>query len=351
MADRGPAVTPVTNAQPVDIPVTDRGPPVTLVTDEQSANTPVTNTQPLDTPDSSGELADTEYRRGKTVFFTSHQSAEVNKGMVINLTPSKQHVKVATNSKERPIDVALDCLTEPPPQPLKSQTFVISGNIAERGDKEKVNTEKLIEIVKSLGGTVFSGDVEKAADASFVVVTSQKEINKPTQKLNKTLTMAYRLGWKIISKQFIIEARNTNTLPSIWDCELDLANIRTAPANSVLHSKVLTNSTMINNHHVVGGHRELKKKIRGDSKRKKPDSVVQEKSLPKKPCTAYAMFSKTVWKSIVKEHPTFTMREVNSCVSELWKEVGDEDRRMYQQQAKENYENRIERFNSANRQY
>ena len=72
--------------------------------------------------------------------------------------------------------------------------------------------------------------------------------------------MAYRLGWKIISKQFIIEARNTNTLPSIWDCELDLANIRTAPANSVLHSKVLTNSTMINNHHVVGGHRELKKK-------------------------------------------------------------------------------------------
>ena len=84
VADWGPAVTPVTNAQPVDIPVTDRGPPVTLVTDEQSANTPVTNPQPLDTPDSSGELADTEYRRGKTVFFTSHQSAEVNKGMVIN---------------------------------------------------------------------------------------------------------------------------------------------------------------------------------------------------------------------------------------------------------------------------
>ena len=53
----------------------------------------------------------------------------------------------------------------------------------------------------------------------------------------------------------------------------------------------------------------------------------------------------------MKEHPTFTMREVNSRVSELWKEVGDEDRRMYQQQAKENYENRIERYNSADRQY
>ena len=65
---------------------------------------------------------------------------------MINLTPRKQHVKVATNSKQRPIDVALDCLTEPPPQPLKSQTFAISGNITERGDKEKVNTEKLTEL-------------------------------------------------------------------------------------------------------------------------------------------------------------------------------------------------------------
>ena len=108
------------------------------------------------------------------------------------------HVKVATN----PIDVALDCLTELPPHGAKH-----TGNIAERDDKEKFNTEKLTEIVMSLGGTVFSGDVEKAVDAAFVIVISQK--------LNKTLTMAYRLGWKIITKQFIIESRNTNTLPSI----------------------------------------------------------------------------------------------------------------------------------------
>ena len=98
MTDREPPVTPVTNAQPADIPVTD--------------------TQPLDTSDSIEKLADAEYRHGKTVFFTSHQSAEVNKGMAINLTPRKKHVKVATNPKQRPIDVALDCLTEPPPQPL-----------------------------------------------------------------------------------------------------------------------------------------------------------------------------------------------------------------------------------------
>lgn len=216
------------------------------------------------------------------MYFSSHQHSDVSKGMVINLTPRKMRVKVATSSKQRPIHVALDCLTEPPPQPLKSQSFVISGNIAEHGDKEKVNTEKLTEIIKNLGGTVFTGDVEKAADASFIIVTSQKEIDKPTQKLNKTLIMAYRLGWKIISKKFILEARNTNTLPPVSNYELDLSNIRNAPANSVPHAKVLTNATMINNHQVVGGHRELKKKLRGDSsKRKRPDNAMQEKSLPK----------------------------------------------------------------------
>ena len=66
MTDRGPPVTPVTNAQPADIPVTDRGLPVTLMTNAQPADIPVTDTQPLDTPDSSGELADTEFRRGAT---------------------------------------------------------------------------------------------------------------------------------------------------------------------------------------------------------------------------------------------------------------------------------------------
>lgn len=41
------------------------------------------------------------------------------------------------------------------------------------------------------------------------------------------------------------------------------------------------------------------------------------------------MFLKNVWKFIIKEYFIFIMREVNLRVFELWKEVGDEDRRMY----------------------
>lgn len=347
-------VTSVINEQHHVSQATNEQPDVSALTDKQSAGSEVTYEHTV----TNGHLnisamtdCQPEYRRGKTVYFSSHQFEEVQKGMVIDLTPKKKHVRIATSSKQRPINVALDCLKEPPMQPLKDLKFVISGNIAERGEKEKVNTEKLTEIIKSLGGTVFTGDVEKAADASLIIVTSQKEIDKPTQKLTKTLIMAYRLGWKIISKKLILEARNTNMLPPISDFELDLSSIRTAPASNVVHAKLFTTSAMINNQHVVGGHRELKKKLRGDSlKRKTLDNARKENRPPKKPCTAYAMFSKNVWKSVVKEHPDFSMLEINSFVSEMWKEVGDEERRVYQQKALENYARRTECLNSDNRQ-
>ena len=339
--------SPATVTQPDSTPVTNAQPSSTLTTIARHNSTPATITEPNSTPVSN---TDADYRRGKTVYFSTHRGGQVNKGMVINLTPRKKHIKVATSSKERPIDVALDQLKEPPPQPLKNHRFIISGNIAERGEKEKVNTEKLAEIINNLGGIVFSGDVEKAADASLIIITSQKEINKPTQKLNKTLVMAYRLGWKIISKKLILEARNTNTLPSISHYELDLTSIRNAPASNVVHAKVFTKSSMINNHQVVGGHRELKKKLRESSKRKNSENEMPQKSLPKKPCTAYVMFSKQMWKSIITENPHFTMHEVNSVVSEMWKQVGNEDRSAYRQKALENYERRLEHYNSANRQ-
>ena len=266
--------------------------------------------------------------------------------MVANLTPQKRHAKLATCSKTKAITVPLESLQAPPPQPLKGQHFVITGNIAERGERVKVNTEKLTELIKNLGGTVFMGDVTKAADASFTIVTSQKEVDKPTQKLNKTLVTAYRLGWKIISKKLILEAKNTNTLPPVSNYELDLTNIRNAPATSVIHARILTNSSM------VSGHRELKKKLRGNCpKRKKPDNITQEKRLPRRPCTGYTMFLRSVWKSIVQEHPHFSMREVNSLVSEMWQKVGIEDRRMYQQQAKEDFENCIENYHTLNREH
>lgn len=98
--------------------------------------------------------------------------------MIINLTSRKKHVTVATTSKDQPVLAPLNCLREPPPLSLKEQTFVLSGSLVERDDKEKLTTEKVTSIIEKPGGNVYTGDVEKAADASFVVVTSQNKVNK-----------------------------------------------------------------------------------------------------------------------------------------------------------------------------
>ena len=79
-------------------------------------------------------------------------------------------------------------------------------------------------------------------------------------KVNKTLIMAYRLGWQIVSKKMIIEVRDSNITPSISNHLLDLTAIRNAP--DVVDSTVFSKSAMINNHQTVRGHRELKKTVK-----------------------------------------------------------------------------------------
>jgi hypothetical protein len=121
-----------------------------------------------------------------------------------------------------------------------------------------------------------------------------------------------------------------------------------APATSVVHSKVSTRVNMVDNHHIVGAHRELKNKLRKDScKRRSRDGHCESriKHPPKKRCTAYVMFSKHIWKNIVKENPEYSMSEVNCLVSQLWKVVPEQEKDMYKQQAVDHFESLIEQFN------
>ena len=266
---------------------------------------------------------------------------------MINLTPQKQHAKIPTTSKERPLRVPLENLKKPPPQPLAKQTFLISGNISERNEREKMTTDKLSTTIVNLGGAVYNKDIEKAVEASYIVITSQKEVNKPVHKINKTLIMAYRLGWPNVSKQIIIHARDNNVMPSTDEYLLDLSNIKNAPATSVVHAKVLTRGKMVDNFNVVGAHRELKKKLTNTKKRtcrEESSTALKRKHPPKKKCTAYVMFSKSVYKAIVKVHPDCSMRKVNSIVSQMWKELDDEQKELYKEQATEHFENLNEQF-------
>ena len=55
----------------------------------------------------------------------------------------------------------------------------------ECGDKD-LTTEKVTSIIEKIGGNVYTGDVETAADVSFNVITSQKELIKAIHKVKKT---------------------------------------------------------------------------------------------------------------------------------------------------------------------
>ena len=84
-----PDSTLPTNTQPNSSPVTDEQPSSTLATITQPNSTPATITEPNSTPVSN---TDADYRRGKTVYFSTHRGGQVNKGMVINLTPRKKYI-------------------------------------------------------------------------------------------------------------------------------------------------------------------------------------------------------------------------------------------------------------------
>jgi hypothetical protein len=57
-----------------------------------------------------------------------------------HLTPRKQDFKIATSSKERPTVVSIESICDTPQLPLVGETFVISGNVAHRGDNNKFIT-------------------------------------------------------------------------------------------------------------------------------------------------------------------------------------------------------------------
>ena len=241
------------------------------------------------------------FKRGKTIYFTKSSSKDLSKGMVINLTPRKQHVNVAVKSNERPAVVPVNKVKEPPPLPLKSKVFVISGNISERGDRRKMTNSDLKEMIEKNGGTVFEGNLQSASDASFILVTSQKELKKAPGKLAKAIVMAYRIKWPIVSKEFVITLDATSTLPSIEDFQLDLTLLDKAHISSSLGTEVPSIAKRINTIKTVSAHRELKNKLRNKVTKRSRDVCSRDTQLlkkPKKPCTAYVMFSRSVYHTV-----------------------------------------------------
>ena len=77
--------------------------------------------------------------------------------------------------------------TEPVPQVLTGSTFAISGRLNKKDRTEISNAEQLIPVILHNGGKVYNKDISKVLDANFIMVTSQKEIDKEIKKINKPI--------------------------------------------------------------------------------------------------------------------------------------------------------------------
>lgn len=289
------------------------------------------------------------YKRGEKVFI--EKDGKTTRAMVCEITPQKKRLKVAVNPKERPILVEIASLREPVPQVLNGLTFVISGRLNEKDKSGITNAEQLSPIILRNGGKVFTKDISGAADAEFILVTSQKELDKDVRKINKPIVHAYRYKWPLVSKQFVLQADKEKVLPNIENYKLQVSNLDNAPTNSIVHARVVKHSELM-----VSGtksaHRELKKTMR---QKRKPDSRENEpekennvpKQRPKRPANGFIVFATKKYAQLAKENPEKSMSELSKITGEQWKLLSDQERMQYKELGQSDFQQRKENWNRA----
>jgi hypothetical protein len=179
----------------------------------------------------------------------------------------------------------------PDNQPISPKTFVISGNIAEPKEKTKINTKEVTSLIVSAGDSVYTGDIATALDAEFILITSQKEVDKAHIKPKKTIAKAYRYGWTMVSKRFIIDAERSKECPNLENYKLDLSKLKQTPKDALANVAVVRGNAVANAGKKYSAHQEMKKIIRQKTVRPQTKESTPKSVATKRPCTGYIMFS------------------------------------------------------------
>ena len=297
-------------------------------------------------PDPSVELSP-NYKRGDVVFI--EKDGKATKAMVCEVTPQKKRVRVAVNAKERPALVEISNLLEPVPQVLHGVTFVISGRLNGKDRSGITNAEQLTPVILRNGGKVYSRDISKVTDATFIMVTSQKEIDKDIKKINKPIIHAYRYKWPIVSKLYVLEADKDKAIPDIDQYKLNISNLDNAPASSLAHARAVKESELLNSS-TRSAHRELKKVLR-QKRKAAQDEENQENDIPKRepkrPANGYIIFLKEEFSQLAKGNPNKTMKEINAMLAEKWKSMSEEEQAGYKEMGKTQFQDRTEKWHKA----
>lgn len=252
-----------------------------------------------------------KFKRGDTVFI--ERGGKTTKAMVCEITPQKKRLKVAVAPKERPVLVEISNLQEPVPQVLSGLTFAISGRLNDKDRTNISNAEQLIPVILRNGGKVYNKDISKVLDANFIMVTSQKELEKEIKKINKPIIDAYRYKWPIISKLFVLQADKEKTMPEISQYKLNLSKLDNAPESSLLQAKPVKQSELLNQRK-RSAHRDFKKMLwqkRKLAQDEEQDSENAPKREPKRAANGYIVFLKQEYTKLAKENSE--KNERNQC--------------------------------------
>ena len=268
-------------------------------------------------PDPAVELS-SNYKRGDVVFI--ERDGKITKAMVCEVTPQKKRVKLAVTAKERPVLVEICNLQEPVPQVFRGVTFVISGRLNGKDRSGITNAEQLTPVILSNVGKVYSKDISKVTDATFIMVTSQKEIDKDIKKINKPIVHAYRYKWPIVSKLYVLQADKDKAIPDIEQYKLNLGNLDNAPANSLAQARAVKESELLNSS-TRSAHRELKKVLR-QKRKAAQDQENQENDIPKqepkRPANGYVVFLKEEYSKLAEGNPKYPIVKLIYTVPCLW---------------------------------
>lgn len=209
-----------------------------------------------------------------------------------------------------------------------------------------------IPVIVRNSGKVFTRDVAQAADADFILITSQKELEKDVKKINKPIVYAYRFKWPIVSKQFVLAADNDKVLPDIDNYKLKLNNLDSASTNTLAHARVIRQSELLVST-TNSAHRELKKTMR---RKQKPESTEQDESnkendipkqKPKRPANRFIVFNTKTYAQHAKENREKSMSEINKIIGQQWKLLSEDKQKQYKEMGQADFQHKTEKWNRA----
>ena len=153
------------------------------------------------------------------------------------------------------------------------------------------------------------------------LITVQRELNKPADKLNSAVSFAFCKRCKFVTKELVIHVQREMpgeiTADLLERFELDTTKLSSLPVSSSARAGITTKSHhLLDNRGTISAHRLLKKRMHGSAKREKP--VCQKSTKQALSNNPYANFTKENYSKIKEANPDLTFLEIMRKLSEIW---------------------------------